>query len=198
MSSTSSFAVVSAFVVLAACTGDDVATGKRPFEDPAATASQLCDEMCTKALTKCSGDATIYAETSECLATCQALDLGVAASGTGNTVRCRIAQLDANNCKGGSVLGGGVCGGPCDGFCKLTSKACPGGAGKVANPFGDEGTCLETCRAKFRFDPDGPQGGAISIDTDTLNCRSQHLLLATKNPDPHCTHLPENSSLCSK
>jgi hypothetical protein len=191
---TSTFLLVVAGAAVA-CTGEDAST-RTPFEDAAATASELCGQMCTKAMTQCTGAQTIYADEAQCVATCKALDLGVAGSGAGNTIRCRIAQLQAGNCSGGGVLGGNVCGAPCDGFCKVTSKACSA-ATQVANPFGDEGTCLETCRASLRFDPNAAQGGDISLTSDTLNCRAQHLLLATKDPDPHCGHLKVPSPVCT-
>jgi hypothetical protein len=170
-----------------ACVGDDGATES--------SSAALCDEYCTKVIATCTGGQAMYSSKAQCLSTCSALRPETETSAAGNTVRCRLNQVQAGNCAGAGLTGGGACGQPCEGFCRVTAKACA----PDLLPLGGEGSCLETCRTEIRYDPAKADGVAQPLDgEDTLNCRAQHLLLALSEPSPHCLHLRTTASPCNR
>jgi hypothetical protein len=169
------------------CTASDPA--------PAASSDATCSTYCTRILDECTGANAMYRDNTQCLAACKALDPANETGKSGNTVNCRLARLDNKDCPGAGLLGGGVCGQRCDGFCKVTIATC----GTQADPpFDGIGSCVEQCTSSIPFDPNATEGVDQPLNgEDTLNCRVQHLLLAIEQPVPHCGHLRVQSSMCN-
>ncbi len=189
------FAVVAigalACTVWLGCTGEDATPPS------AGSVETLCDELCRKTLATCNtGAKQMFRTTEQCVATCRSFDPGVEGIATGNTIRCRIAEVDKGNCNGAGLLGGDVCGKPCDGFCRAEAVACKAAA---TRKYDSEGSCVEQCETELVFVASAAQGADQPFTGDnTLNCRAQHLLLSFADPDPHCGHLdPVNSIPCS-
>lgn len=185
-------AVVAVALAWLGCTGED------PPSTSGDTVADLCDELCTKVLSTCNeGAKQMFRDTAQCVESCQALDPGVAGSTTGNTIRCRIAQVDARDCNGAGVLGGGKCGQRCDGYCRVAATACAA-LPEAQRPYRNEADCVETCDGQLRFDPTATEGANQPfVGEDTLNCRTPHLLFALSDPQTHCGHLGVRSPPCS-
>lgn len=173
-----------------ACAGEDVTA------TTADSVENLCDQLCKKVVANCNtGDKQMFRTVEQCMTTCLTLEPGVVSTTSGNTIRCRIAEVDKGNCNGAGVLGGGVCGKPCDGFCRVEAATC---ADAGTRAYDTEGECIETCEAQLMFDPASAQGISQPFTgADTLNCRAQHLILAETEKDPHCGHLAVKSVPCS-
>jgi hypothetical protein len=171
--------------VVFGCTASDPA--------PAASSDATCTTYCNRILDECTGTNAMYRDNTQCLAACKALDPANETSKSGNTVNCRLARLDAKDCPGAGLLGGGECGQRCDGFCKVTIATC---ASQPMPPFDGIGSCVEQC-SKMTFDPAATEGVDQPLaGADTLNCRVQHLLLAIEQPVPHCGHVALQSAMC--
>ena len=176
----------SAAAVVVACSASDPA--------PAPAGDALCSTYCNRILAECTGADTMYRDSAQCMTACKDLDPVNETGETGNTVKCRVGQLDKKNCRSAGPLGGGVCGQRCDGFCKIVQATC---STQAAPPYPDLGTCTEECNTVLRFDPAAPEGIEQPFTgEDTLNCRVQHLLLAFKDPNPHCNHVAVQSAQC--
>ena len=184
--------LLGAGVLWLGCTGEDAPAA--PTSNTGASLSQLCDELCRKTMAACTTGANlIYRSVEQCVQTCNKLEPGLEGTTTGNTIRCRIAEVNAGNCNGAGPLGGGKCGRVCDGFCRVSAASC-----KELNPFTSEGTCVETCEGQIAFDPAAPQGAEQPFNgRNTLNCRAQHLLLTFTEPGTRCAHLGVQSPPCS-
>ena len=177
----------SAFIALvAACVSD---------EDPQASVPPSCDSYCTEVMQRCGGANLQYRDESECRRACQHMDPGTLADANVSSIGCRLSQLRSGNCLAAGPFGGGVCGARCATFCRMIGAAC---VGIASPPFGgSEGTCNEACPS-FALDPaegEGPNQAAFP-GKNSINCREHHLILALKDPVPHCGHADIVSVMC--
>ena len=151
--------------------------GARDAGPPDAGQGSLCETYCTTVMApnKCRDSAAVYESPAQCLAVCAQLPAGNLGDESGNSVSCRLSQLEkagfeANDCaKVGPVSVDGTCGDACEAFCSLQSVACSGG----------EAYCESACPvlkkpAAYRL--------IDFASTDTLQCRLGHLARALETP----------------
>lgn len=159
--------------------------------------SALCQQYCTQVMDICKTPNSAYADVSTCLGICALLPPGEAVEKTGNTVMCRLNQLNnqtitgeastlADTCAKAGPGGAGVCGSNCESYCQLYQAACQADQPQLdVTPQYDPKQCAAACeglRDTGSFDTDDNYTG------DTLQCRLVHTSAATVDPQRHCVH----------
>jgi hypothetical protein len=153
--------------------------------DAGAGGGSLCDSYCAAAQSVCTGDTAIYGNAAVCLATCAKMVPGTMADTTGNTVGCRLHQLEAAQeehkpaqyCPAAGPGGDGACGSDCDGYCELMLGICP-------QVFDNATECQAACKAVPRLPP---YTANIALE-NSIECRLYHLTNASLDPGTHCPH----------
>ena len=184
--------------------------------DGAAAPSPQCQQYCNLAKSICTGNNAIYSGDATCLATCKLLDLGDELEPAGNTVACRVSQLNnalqdteadsvAGFCAAAGPGGNGRCGSNCEDYCALYVQACDGAQpALVASQYADQDQCLSHCKG-LTDTPKISLQSSYMTGADTLQCRLAHLSAAASEPDTHCGHAqlqvqakpdPKNSGPC--
>jgi hypothetical protein len=185
-------------------------------------ASALCNKYCDEVTSACNLHEDLplpYFDRNECLGFCSKLeDDKEPVPGTDVTpIECRINKaIERENpvasCGGSSPTAGGLCGDVCETFCALyedtCSDFCEKSAGGLCTIVAPD-VCQRQC-ASLRVDSASsilPQGtfdrtvaGPHYHDSDTLQCRFLHLMVAIASegkPDAqsHCGHASLNSNL---
>lgn len=171
-------------------TGDPDAAG-----NPDASGAPSCTDYCTTIAANCTAANLMYANNTECMATCQMLPPGTVGMMATNTVGCRLyhagaAAGNANlHCRHAGPGGDGACGANCEGFCTIVLASCTGGNEQFG---GSMATCMSEC-AQFATTPD-----YVATETagDTFACRLYHATAAAAAPVTHCSHVATNSPTC--
>ncbi len=155
---------------------------------------ELCPNYCELIGDHCQAEFEQFAGRTICEATCVLMAPGEPGDVLGNSVACRthhalLAAESANpHCLHAGPTGDTTCGGPCENFCGLGQRACPG----PLSPFVDVDACIAECEG---WDPQ-PAYFATVPDSDTYACRMHHLTLAALQPDVHCGHIGTESPVC--
>jgi hypothetical protein len=159
--------------------------------------SPKCQDYCTKIGNLCTTPNSAYADITTCLGICRLFPPGEAIEKTGNTLACRLNQLNnqlitgepstlADTCANAGPGGAGVCGSNCESYCQLYQAACQEDQPQLeGTPQYDATQCKAACeglRDTGSFDTDSNYTG------DTLQCRLVHTSAATVNPKEHCAH----------
>jgi hypothetical protein len=166
-------------------------------DDPGPSIELSCEAYCTEVAKSCGGANEQYRNTDECMKTCKMLDLGTEKDGDVNTIGCRLRKAKSAktlaDCVAAGPFGGGVCGARCAAFCTIVGKNC---LAVDKPPFeGSEATCNEACPT-FTFNPAEGEGPGQRAFSDSLNCRTHHLILSLSDPKNHCPHTDVKSVVC--
>ena len=177
-----------------------------PCLDDATKVTPDCDSYCQLELAECTGADTVYEDSAQCHAVCEALDKGKVTDISQNTVGCRKyhsynALVDPDtHCPHTGPGGDGHCGattlpasgdtGNCDSYCLLASKACTLTASPTANfetTFTDQTTCLAQCVKLSGAGPSLPYSVAPTLPKgNTVQCRLLHVSRALSTPATDC------------
>jgi hypothetical protein len=157
-------------------------------------APDVCKQYCDLAQSLCTGTSQIYATPDTCNGVCRLLAPGDPNEPTGDTVACRINQLQlaqatnepnsaATYCPHAGPATNGACASNCDTYCSLFHAACPTGV------LPDD--CEQKC---LGLEDTGSFDVNANYYNDTLQCRFVHISVATIMPEEHCPHaaLPAN------
>jgi hypothetical protein len=165
--------------------------------------SAACKLYCATVQEACVEGNKQYATESSCLDICNELmrtedEIETAGDVTNDTVECRQkaarAVLDVgseieNLCQSAGMWGNTECGVPCEVYCGMMSRGC-------STEFAAFDDCPDQCK-------DVPQPptllfGADSPPGNTLQCRVNHIRLATttQNPGTHCPHAAGAAGPC--
>jgi hypothetical protein len=180
-----------------------------------------CDRYCALALDRCKVEQKVqlFASEARCKAVCAAYPPGDRSNPTGNTLACRIAQLEKlapgdtleapTYCPGagpgGSASEGegdnAACGSNCVGFCRLRQHVCINEQAELE--------CVRKCQA-LHDDGTYNAGADFGGGADSIQCRLAHLSAAAEygrqavlenNPklledrNNHCAHSNIKSSM---
>lgn len=173
-----------------------------------------CERYCSLALDRCKMEqgVQLYSELKRCMGVCQAFPVGDPTNPTGNTLACRIAQLEKlapgdvleskTYCPGAGPGGSAprgegehtACGKNCESFCRIRQVVCPGEQA--------ESECLRKCESLpdllgYNASDDFKSGA------DNIQCRLAHLSAAAGyhfagefgDRDGHCAHSNIKSSV---
>ena len=191
-------AIISASVLglaLGACFSEDTGndTGNTSGGDDA------CQSYCERLQNNCTGDFQQFGTVDDCKATCKFYPAGGDGDQSGHSLGCRATKAanaaegdQATFCPQAGPTGGGICGSPCESFCKLAMAVCTGGNAQWNN----EQECLNECLTY-------PDLNAVPFSSnvtsgDSFACRMYHLnVAAVVDPDIHCTHIDTDSPPCS-
>lgn len=155
------------------------------------TTGLSCQNYCDAIQAACTDAFKEYETPEACLATCAKLELGTADDTSGNTVGCRMRNVQlakdtgelGDYCPISGPVGGGTCGTRCDNFCALYVPSCTGFAESA-----DAATCPAFCQ-NSPDNPDWDPGIAEQKDHDaSIQCRIWHLANAFLDPTLHCNH----------
>ncbi|HEY4107185.1 MAG TPA: hypothetical protein VGM44_24970 [Polyangiaceae bacterium] len=154
----------------------------------------LCKQYCDLAQSVCTGTSQIYSTPDTCNGVCHLLAPGDPNEPTGDTVACRINQLQlaeatnepnsaATYCPHAGPATNGACASNCDTYCSLFHAACP------SQIVPDD--CQQKC---LGLEDTGSFDVNANYYNDTLQCRFVHISVATIMPSEHCPHaaLPAN------
>jgi hypothetical protein len=158
------------------------------------TFDDACNNYCTLASEVCTGSAQLYATEQTCLGVCKLFQAGDPNEPTGDTLACRVKQLElaqqtnepggaADYCAHAGPATNGTCATNCTTYCSLFSEACPTGLEPM--------DCVSRCAG---LEDTGGFDANSNYYGDTLQCRFVHISAATLNPTEHCPHaaLPAN------
>ncbi len=150
-----------------------------------------CQGYCDAIQASCTEEFQEYQTPEACLSTCEQLALGAAEDTTGNTVGCRMHNVQlakdtgelVDYCPIAGPVGGGSCGDRCDNFCALFVPNCAAFSAAT-----DTASCLTLCQSS----PDNPVWDPrIPEEKDfdaSIQCRIWHLANAVLDPTLHCGH----------
>ena len=159
--------------------------------------SAACTQYCGMIMDMCKTPSSAYADKVTCLGICELIPPGEVIEKTGNTLVCRMNQLNnqlitgeastlADTCAKAGPGGAGVCGSDCESYCQLYQAACQADQPQLdVTPQYDPKSCEAACQGlkdTGGFDTDANYTG------DTLQCRLVHTSAATVNPREHCVH----------
>ncbi len=154
------------------------------------TCKGYCDQIMAKCLENDQGtNNLVFKDNATCLGMCQNIPLGTVKDNA-DTIGCRLANLSNVDdphtpqerhsfCLEAAAFG---CNSPCEAFCTLDAKVCPG----TLFPYKDHADCLAQCKT---YDPTftGPFVGATG---NNLQCRDYHMENAVVSPAAQQTHCP--------
>lgn len=162
---------------------------------------ELCREYCTTVTKNCTGGYVVYLGTDanndgvsdDCMAICQHLKPGTEGDKS-NTVQCRLgsaisaaSEQTDQACAGAGPGGNTICGNTCDTYCRLRAELC---ADQESAQELDINRCLYGCPA---LDPGDIYNADPMTREDTLQCRLNHLVFASRSPESAVTHCPHTS-----
>ena len=166
--------------------------------DTDAGTSAQCEKYCQLAQDVCGGENALYADDKTCKGICALLPPGQDIEPTGNTVACRVKQLEVaqqvtpgepatlpDYCAKAGPGGNGTCGSNCESYCLLYAGACKENQPQLGTVQYDQDTCISKCEGladKRTFD------WMSDYEGDTLQCRLAHTSSATIDPAEHCVH----------
>ncbi len=160
-------------------------SGPRSDADNPPPSEAACADYCAMMDKSCTGANAQY-EDVDCNILCTKLaawPTGAAGATSGNTLACRVtyakaaASDPAKNCGPAGKFGAGICGGRCEGFCRLSARNCTG----KNQIYTDDAACMATCNG---------------WPTDKQECSIYHLGLAGEDPVTHCPHGSPTSHAC--
>jgi len=174
--------------------GDAGAAGDTSTTPP----SPQCQTYCSLAAEVCGGNNAIYADESTCFGVCALLPPGEEIEPTGNTVACRVNQLQVaqqvtpgepatlpSYCAAAGPGGNDKCGSNCESYCLLYAGACQADQPQLGNTQYNQKTCVEKCQGLTNLDT---FDWMSTYTGDTLQCRLTHTSAATVDPKTHCVH----------
>lgn len=150
-----------------------------------------CQAYCDTIQATCTAEFQEYQTPEACLSTCGQLPLGTESDTSGNTVGCRLHNVQlakdtgelVDYCPISGPVGGGSCGDRCENFCALFVPTCA-----AYTTYADQASCLAFCQQSPDnpvWDPRDPN----QKDHDaSIQCRIWHLANAVLDPTLHCTH----------
>jgi hypothetical protein len=173
---------------------------ERAFDERLARCTEYCDLIDSR----CTAENAVYPNTEACMAVCALMEPGALGDASGNTLECRMAQLNASDfevpmrCPAAGPGGNGSCGANCESFCKLRQQVCDGvqpAAPDIADPM----FCNDACQGLA----DTKGSGVSAQATDTLQCRLIEVSLAAVSPSAAASTcresqlVPENDRVCN-
>lgn len=175
-------------------------------EDPSTTPFALlpkakpaqCEQYCKAVNSNCTGEYAVYltedkdqdGAPDDCMSICQRLPAGGGANDKTNSVACRQTQSVAASseqsveaCSGAGPGGNSRCGDTCDTYCNLRVDICADQTGQDV----DIPRCLRGCAV---LDPGDVYDSDPMAKKDTLQCRLNHLVFASRSPSDAALHCP--------
>jgi len=157
-----------------------------PADDPLS-----CESYCVAVQAGCTGEFAQYQTREVCLSTCALLPLGTAADTSGNTVGCRLHNVQlatdtgerGDHCPIAGPAGGASCGDRCQNFCSVFVPSCIG-----LSAVADTESCLAFCASSIDHPEWNPLVPEELDHDDSIQCRIWHLANAAQSPDIHCGH----------
>jgi hypothetical protein len=153
-----------------------------------------CRDYCVTIQQACVETNAQYQSEESCLEICNELmrteaEREDAGGSVNDTIECRLAAARAvievgaeidNLCVSAGMWGNDECGAPCEVYCSMMSAAC-------AEQFESFDSCPDECD---EVQPGGKPFGVMVDPGNTLECRVNHIRLATttRNPETHCPH----------
>jgi len=180
-----------------------------------------CERYCALAGERCTAEqgVLLFQKTERCMGICQGYPRGDRANPTGNTLACRITQLErlvpgdleaTSYCPGAGPGGSApvgegenaACGSNCVGFCRLRQEICATDKEPNDPPEPPESECVRKCQAlpdTGTFNAGSDFGGGA----DNIQCRLAHLSAAAEykllgdrtQRNAHCSHSYLQSSV---
>lgn len=168
----------------------------QPWCTGAADAEPKCEDYCKIELAVCDGERTQYESPEQCLAVCNALDLGTNSDQSGNTVGCRryhsfsasFGGSALSHCYHSGPTGDGHCGkddattgitANCQSYCKLLEAACPT---EFVTTMIDTEQCLNSCKGLKKAAFDSLYAVQTAESSGGLNCRVLYTARAFEDP----------------
>lgn len=159
-----------------------------------------CERYCTLARERCTAEQNVElfgageTGTERCLGTCAGYPVDDPTNQRGNSLACRIAQLESippgdfeafTSCPGagpggGAPIGEGpsaACGSNCESFCRLRQEICAPHPPADGPPEPTEAECLRRCQALPDLGTYNASADFMS-DADNIQCRLAHLSAA--------------------
>jgi hypothetical protein len=150
-----------------------------------------CQAYCDTIQATCTAEFQEYQTPEACLSTCGQIPLGAESDTSGDTVGCRMHNVQlakdtgelGDYCPISGPVGGGSCGDRCENFCTLFVPTCA-----AYTAITDQASCLTFCQTSpdnAVWDPQDPN----QKDHDaSIQCRIWHLANAVLDPTLHCGH----------
>lgn len=160
----------------------------------------LCQTYCRAVTANCTGRYAVYLPDDkdgdgipdDCMSVCRRLPAGSGPNDETNTVSCRLAnalsaasEQSAVACAGAGPGGNVLCGDTCETYCKLRADIC---GGQELSQDVDLERCRRQCPA---LDVGDIYNADPMTREDTLQCRLNHLVFASRSPEEalnHCWH----------
>ncbi|RYZ02196.1 MAG: hypothetical protein EOO73_32780 [Myxococcales bacterium] len=142
-----------------------------------------CPEYCKIVMAACDGELTQYESPEQCLAVCEALEIGTNDDQAGNTVGCRryhafsSTLAPTTHCFHSGPTGDGHCGqddastgdtSNCESYCRLVEAACPD---EFAAGPGSAAECMQTCSELPEAKADSKYAVESAESSTGLSCR---------------------------
>jgi hypothetical protein len=165
---------------------------------------EQCKTYCAAVQSSCTGAYALYLPddsdadgiADDCMAICQKLPAGAqnpTSLDRSNSIECRQRQAVAalseeseDTCVGAGPGGSGRCGETCETYCSLRQSICGDQPGEDT----DQERCLQGCPA---LEPGNIYNSDPLSKEDTLQCRLNHLVFASRSADMAKTHCPHTS-----
>jgi hypothetical protein len=156
-----------------------------------------CEEYCETVQVNCTGNYSVYlpddkdgdGRADDCMAVCQRLPAGTGPNDKTNSVACRqnqaiaaFSEQSVEACSGAGPGGNSRCGETCEAYCNLRADLCHDQPGDV-----DLARCLRGCAT---LAPGDVYDSDPMARKDTLQCRLNHLVFASRSPGDAATHCP--------
>jgi hypothetical protein len=157
-----------------------------------------CEQYCRTVKANCTGSYAVYLDDDknqdgipdDCMAICQRLPAGNETSDKANSISCRQTQAVAASseqsveaCSGAGPGGNSRCGDTCQAYCHLRNEIC----GEQPGQDLDYDHCLRGCGA---LEPGDVYDSDPMARKDTLQCRLNHLVFASRSPGDAMVHCP--------
>lgn len=137
-----------------------------------------CDAYCDLIQSLCVKDSSQYGSKDACIGLCSTFPEGTLDDKSGNTLGCRIHELESNKamieqsaCAAAGPGGAGKCGTNCDSYCKSILTVCPG-------TFDSEQDCMTVCTPLIECAPYYVAEG-VTPDNPSIQCRLYHMSVAS-------------------
>lgn len=160
-----------------------------------------CQQYCRTVKANCTDGYSVYLEDDkdqdgipdDCMAICQRLPAGSGATDKTNSISCRQTQAIAASseqsveaCSGAGPGGNSRCGETCEAYCHLRIDLCTDQAGQDV----DYDRCMRGCGA---LEPGDVYDSDPMAKKDTLQCRLNHLVFASRSPSDAAVHCPHTA-----
>lgn len=159
-----------------------------------------CEDYCHVIKGACADADAVYESDAQCMATCQALELGAVSDDAGkDTVGCRkthaynalVTQMYGTHCPHSGPGGAGVCGEDCGAYCRLLQRGC---AGPFEAEFGQGASAATSCESACQtLRGDSPlryAAGSAESDANPLACRLLYATRALEKPSQAAEFCP--------